>query len=213
MIKLNVFGGYLLLAALIIISSCSKDDDSDNNNNANTNPPTEELTAESDPQVHMVIDGETIVQVGRNSFSSGHLLNADSSDWSWGFAIMDETLSVNYFSMDKGYLQGQTGWYADDQTFNDYFTPGPQVFTMDHQDTDGVILRHEDEDGVYWNTSWGTGDQAESSFVITEVIEYTELNGDAAVKIKAEFNCTFYNEAGESKTATNGVVVGRIRNM
>ncbi len=80
-------------------------------------------------------------------------------------------------------------------------------FGSERTRTDGVQIAWTDGSGKRWCSSWGSGDQAGSSFKVTEHtrIEYQigqPLGG--RYNSKGTFNCTLYDAQGNSMPVTNG---------
>ncbi|NEM97002.1 hypothetical protein [Pontibacter burrus] len=73
---------------------------------------------------------------------------------------------------------------------------------------DGVVIRYTDIDGKVWSTDYGTADQNNSSFMVTDVNVNT-ADKKSLMLVTAEFNCTLYDEAGSQIQITNGKVVSR----
>lgn len=73
---------------------------------------------------------------------------------------------------------------------------------------DGVIIRYTDIYGKVWSTEYGTADQANSNFVLTDVEENT-MDDASEMLATAEFNCTLYDGDGNRITVTNGKIVSR----
>ena len=72
--------------------------------------------------------------------------------------------------------------------------------------TNGAVVAYYDENGIYWQTE--TGPQTGSTFKVTELVS-NEV-GTSLKIFTAKFNCTLYNENGQSMKIQNGVIRGKL---
>lgn len=72
--------------------------------------------------------------------------------------------------------------------------------------TDGAVIMHVDDNGVFWSSQEGT-DQTGSTFQIVEHI--ANLDGWSKRISKATFSCKLYDGNGNMKVLTNGEFRGR----
>ncbi len=72
----------------------------------------------------------------------------------------------------------------------------------------GARIFFYDTNGVKWASDKASGDQAGSTFSVTE---YSDLAVEGSLKkIKANFSCKLYNDLGQVMTVSNGAFSGRI---
>lgn len=74
---------------------------------------------------------------------------------------------------------------------------------------DGALIEYIDSNGMIWSTDRGIPYQDESRFDITMVTDNED--DEFSVKIaEVEFECTLYNDLGDSIMVTSGVFLGRV---
>ena len=68
---------------------------------------------------------------------------------------------------------------------------------------DGVIINYTDDNNIKWSTATEQASQDGSSFTLEKFIDHkgTKL-------MEAKFNCTLFNEKGEAKKLSSGIVRG-----
>ena len=85
---------------------------------------------------------------------------------------------------------------------------GKRSYSSDEYVVDGVVVYYVDNDGIEWATDKGSAVQTNSSFAIVEHIDNTVDYYSEKIS-KAKFQCTLYNDSGESKSLANGEIRGR----
>ncbi|KAA9339957.1 hypothetical protein [Adhaeribacter soli] len=72
---------------------------------------------------------------------------------------------------------------------------------------DGVVIYFTDNNGKYWSSDLGTGNQSGSMFRIVE--HYPNSDGSSQMISKAQFSCNLYDGLGNVKTLMDGEAKGR----
>jgi hypothetical protein len=90
-------------------------------------------------------------------------------------------------------------------TFKDFFAPGDYPWVVFGHE--GVSLAWTDGKGINWSTYNIPGTQTESNFTIVSSENTPSLTG-YHIKVKAKFNCKFYDVNGNVITLSNGIYVG-----
>jgi len=88
------------------------------------------------------------------------------------------------------------------------YTFGRMTTTPETVSADGIVVAYTDVDGKVWRTDFGTGQQTNSNFRITDKVENT-ANGNWKYYVKAEFDCTLYDGEGNEIEVTDGKIVSR----
>ncbi len=195
----------LLIFGLAVLAGCKKD--SDNNS-------TPALTVDSAPQAKFKIDGtdvsvvETADITNSTSKSASLAIPPDSSSASYGTGFYDDANSTDVFGVDVGRLEF-LGNMPTDADFEALLL-GSKNYISDPDVFNGVALYYY-INGVKWATNLGTGIQTGSTFTFTDQKTQTSL-GFTNVTVLANFNCTLYDGAGNSKVVTDGVFVGAFEN-
>ncbi|MCB0713154.1 MAG: hypothetical protein KDD67_12560 [Ignavibacteriae bacterium] len=120
-----------------------------------------------------------------------------------GIPVLDST-NTFYFSFIKNYDKRIT----NDDDYDLMIRKGSTSFGSEADEKDGVEIRWVDANGKSWSTAYGSGNQANSSFVITKKvkIEYPQpwLGDRILYEIEGTFSCTLYDSSGNSMQVTEG---------
>jgi hypothetical protein len=205
---------YLLFASLIIFSaSCTKDD---NDDGVNYGTPHQDTTSvDSLWHFSMDIDGITVSGM-EDSTIEGEWHNSqvdntapDSSIKNYGSAFVDMVTFMPILDVNRN-GQKFLGLYMPDSLVGPYFTPGTYNFSIENEP--GVSIHWMDSTGTMWGTDLGVADQTGSEFTIEASQQDTSFT-DYTIKVRAHFNCTFYNSNnGDTKSVTNGEYTGSFQN-
>lgn len=155
-------------------------------------------------QVSIVLD----VNGGESSNSKQSSINCDAGNPSASTIIYGFNMGnggTQSFMLDKGKLNlGFCENTPSDATFLSFFTTGTYTFSKNAEN--GFELGWNDGTQL-WSTSKGSADQTGSSIKITQTGS-EEIWGEFYVNVNGTFNCKLYNDAGASKTLTNGKFIG-----
>ncbi|MDP2386746.1 MAG: hypothetical protein Q8M29_10275 [Bacteroidota bacterium] len=172
------------------------------------------LSASTPLQVTYTLDGTNYTYTDGSNFEMAANGSAISFTGSTGTAnykaYFVNNLSGNiHFYLEKGSLifNGTSG-IAPNSNFDSFFPNGSVPYGsitgngLDlFVDVGGFVFRSEN------------GSQAGSTFAITDTLTQN-ISGTHYVKFKATFACKVYDSNGQNmKTITNGLVVGRFKNM
>lgn len=208
----------VLLAGLLPIVGCS-DSPTDGDNNSGNSP--EAIT--SDYYIQAKVDGKyktvqsktinptTEMGMGHSShegtLTDGYLVSHttffSTVSVSMAGPVIDrtETFSITFVGVfdENPY---------DDEDYDPLIRKGSMPFGSDDAEIDGVEIRWIDANDKEWSTAFGSGDQNGSTFQVTseETIEYPQpwLGPYVLYKVKGTFNCTLYDDAGNSMNVTDG---------
>jgi hypothetical protein len=198
-----------------LLSACSSEDDTnDPNNNNNNNNNNTEVTVDSPVQLTGMLENSAIDYNTDQGYLygvgwGGSVSWEDTSEFTFRSVITGMDYTETLFTMSIGTCRVPDGGYPTTEDFTSFFSTGAKEYTFGAND--GVLLTLY-INGVEWTTSNGSGDQTGSSFVVDD-FKVDEQFGKTFVKLKATFNCVFYNGIGSSKTFTNGVFVGRFEEV
>ncbi|MCF8298105.1 MAG: hypothetical protein K9J13_11210 [Saprospiraceae bacterium] len=84
----------------------------------------------------------------------------------------------------------------------DMFVVGNYPFGSEDDEIDGVSIMYVDTASEYWATDNDVAIQTGSLFDLTTRTPYVDEN--TQIKVTGEFNCTLYDDYGNSMTLTNG---------
>jgi len=101
-------------------------------------------------------------------------------------------------SIHIGTLYVPGGGRPTDEQFYAFYKTGAIKYSIEAKD--GIEIGFEDENGIFWSSN---GDQTGSSFSVTKITE-EKLWGAVYVNFEATFNCTLYDENGNSMKLLNG---------
>lgn len=159
------------------------------------------------------IDGVAYIQYATydNGYIPGSGLNGtDDVDFSASIDYINdiEPPGTTGFFVSKGVMHNYLT--ASDAAFKAFFPVGDIAYApAGPLRGDGIIIGWKDENGAYWTTTSGTGDQTGSSFKILGVKDGYDLTGTYYIEVKMEFECKLYNEnTGEEKKLTKGEMTG-----
>jgi hypothetical protein len=113
-----------------------------------------------------------------------------------------------YMSVSKGLFIGSLS--ATEETFKNYFLAGDYLYTTPGS-YEGIDIYWVDKNAKEWHSSSSPGTQTGSNFSITSAEAYHDILGSYVVKFTATFNCTLYDDAGNSIKLTNGKFVGEFQ--
>lgn len=122
-----------------------------------------------------------------------------------------QPLNTTSIEINKGLFNNYLS--STNAQFKAFFNPGDYPYTtgpegQEYINGNGVYIMWMDKQGSLWSTSFGSHDQAGSTFQILSVVD----DADPVhyyVRVKAVFKCKLYKEAtGEMKQVTNGEFVG-----
>lgn len=99
-------------------------------------------------------------------------------------------------------------FYVIAEDFPTAFTSGNYNYRDDSGNIDGsleIFVEYRDENEVYWSTTLGP-QSTDASFAVTESGETTSTQyfSEQMVEVKCTFECTLYNEDGDSLELSNG---------
>lgn len=192
---------------LVLTSACKKDDNDDDDNN---NP--FEVTINSYPQFSGMIDGAEISYNSTNGYGLGFGADQDIDTNDLTTASYDAYLTPSendttpLFQVSLGTLSFQNGTLTNNQ-FANLFQVGDYPYSIDA--LNGVEIYWRDQNDTLWSTSFGTANQVGNVFTLTDKQVEPDLQGTGyyAVKAKMTFNCTLYDNSGNSKALTDGIFV------
>lgn len=205
---------FMLFLSGIVLSSCKKEEPTPTTETETPDSTPAPVTASSSPQFSGKIDGASV------SYVSGYYVDWESngnvstvtgepSTFIYGFGVIDSNFEP-VISIKKGTLTLPNGWYPTNSEFAAFFPVGDSSYDPLLQN--GVEVFMVDNLGVEWSTKNGSADQTGSTFKILERVEGT-FNGDYQVKVKISLSCKLYDNSGNVKTLTEGIMVGSFANM
>lgn len=165
------------------------------------------VVADSNFYFKATIDGKEVnFQYGKNGYKHG----AGYGSQSYG---SDEFLEQSFGLYVEGginntggatiYKHFPNGLESCDE-IKDMFVVGTYSYGDENNWVDGAQVYYDDENGTRWATDQGTKDQTGSKFEITEQIEGG--NDYSEETTTAKFNCTLYDNNGNSMILTNGTI-------
>lgn len=210
-------GAFLALAALctaLTMSACSDNSPTDNDDDGQGTPITAQYyiqatmngktvtyqtSALSNGQIGQAMNGSTTSDGPKVSVIQEYAFN--KATYANGDFVVDTLADCPRITLIKNF--DDTPY---DEELDELISPTMQ-FGNERTRTDGVQIAWTDGNGKRWCSSWGSGDQAGSSFTVTEhtKIEYQigqPLGG--RYNSKGTFNCTLYDAQGNSMTVKNG---------
>lgn len=149
-----------------------------------------------DPKDFVIGDGVSpyYAYLGSNSEVGG---KENHSSYSYESSVIsdrnDETLEISI-----GSLRIPEGEYPQNSSFFELFRKISTV--ADSEPYKEIRISYYDKYGNLWTTE---GNQLNSNFSITELEEGIVFN-TAVVVLEADFDCTLYDEKGQSMTLRNG---------
>ncbi|HEY1040998.1 MAG TPA: hypothetical protein VGF30_16400 [Bacteroidia bacterium] len=165
-----------------------------------------QVTYQADGTSYTYTDGSNM-EVQSNGSAISFSGNTGSANYK---AYFVNNLSGNiHFYLEKGILTftGTSG-IAPNSNFDAFFPIGAVPYGSS---TGNGIDMHFGINGLLYTTD--NGSQTGSVFTITDTLSQN-ISGTHYVKFKATFSCKAYDSNGQNmKTITNGVVVGRFKNM
>lgn len=198
---------------MISFSSCKKKDSNTTNNSNSSGAPT--ITSNYYFQAN--IDGSWVTYQHNNTTLFAGL---GSTTYSVGDTIkgyMELSGITDFAEINGGGITAigvNKMFELDSLDLFNLFASGSRSYGIFHSDstpvkfTSGVTVTIL-ENGKYWSTDLGTGNQTGSSFTITEFID-NNIDFVSEKIVSASFNCKLYDGLGNSKTVTNGKYRGRV---
>ncbi len=150
------------------------------------------------------INGTPYNQSVTNSASVQSISGVNGTDDVIIYAGIINHVGGTSLSISKGLMHNFTT--ATQTDLKNFFAPGSYDYSINAQN--GVQLSWQDSTSKIWSTSFGTGDQTGSNFNIVSVKDDPDASGKYYVKVKATFNCTFYDDLGSVLPVVNGEMVG-----
>lgn len=204
---------FMLFLSGIVLSSCKKEEPTPTTETETPDPTPAPVTASSSPQFTGKIDGASVSYVSSYyvDWESGGTVAAvpDPSYFEYGFGVIDANFEP-VISIKKGTLTVPTSGYPTNDQFGAFFPLGDCNYDATLQN--GVEVFMVDNLGVTWSTKNGSADQTGSTFKILERVA-GEFNGDFLVKVKVSVSCKLYDNSGNVKTLTEGIIVGSFANI
>lgn len=207
--KSKRFAALLLMCCAVGFSSCDKEE---------TTPQTETEVDLGNARFYFIADmnGKTLIlPEGKDGYESHALayepmrvsgcVDRQAMRLAKG-AELKKSLEVSFIKRAENCItdcsQVQDMYKVGTYTFGKLQTVPAEVVV------DGVVIRYTDVNGKIWSTDFGTGNQAGSSFRITEHTNNTSDSRSQKVTT-AEVNCKLYDGSGEEILLTNGKIVSR----
>ncbi len=193
---------YLIFIISTILSSCKKDEATPANNSQTTSTLANthfKFSLDMDGQHYSAEDGLNGYYNYTFAFdqASGNLIS-----WTnYSIFSNSDTNSV-IFEIIRSKLKGISDPMNVDD-FRQFFYPGNHNFSTNPDS--GIVIVF----GTNSTTSYSSGlssDQTGSRFLVTDTITETDVMGPY-YKFKAIFNCNLYDQLGNQKVITNGMVV------
>jgi len=195
---------FLFILPLVALISCDKEKDEE-----------EEMSLPAAAYYFQgEIEGETVsFEQARDGFYSG-------TTSSGGFAAegdvqaKDGTLIAKidladleaegpYFAIDvRKTFPGQSSVDIEDRMT--MYEKNVYDYSSEEGEEDGVVISYTEDGDKLWYSSWGS--QTNSMFEITEVVE--NASSDSFLIFAATFNCTLYDNEGNSMELKNGTYRG-----
>jgi hypothetical protein len=193
----NLF--YLSILFIVVMAGCKKKTaPNPATNQTTTNNPT------SSASYYLVFyDGTNAVKLEQ---SIGGIYNGVESSGSINYYVTGGIFDVleNYTPTYKGGISfGKNyGTFPDVGTVYNSFSTGANSYGHQTPQTAGFIIGYEDANNVLWSTDNGVGTQTGSIVNISSISAYSSLA--TSYLVQGTFNCTVYDQNGNSKTLTNG---------
>lgn len=201
---------FILLISCLIFASCKKEEPTPTTETETPDPTPAPVTASSSPQFSGKIDGVDFNYTNAyydSYLSETYVSSGEPSTFAYGFTIVNANSGAN-LSIKKGRLTLPNGGFPSNSEFASFFTVGESGYDPFLQN--GVEVFMYDNLGVEWSTGNGSADQTGSTFKILEsVIDESDI--DYLVKAKLSVSCKLYDESGNVKTLTDGIIVGSFR--
>jgi hypothetical protein len=194
----------IYLFGLIIVSSCQQEEIEPN--------PSPNTPVNNNYFISYHMDGVTFTeengvggyQIGYSNGSSidgqNNAISVDPGSGFYNFDNSSEHSSGISFKNNDFVLSEYSSDYAG--ALMTIFTVGQHTFNAENDAAQGVEF-YFSKNGVMWSSDVAI-QPLESNFEVTESVASTDQLGTDERKVKGEFNCTIFNEAGVSKVVTNG---------
>lgn len=197
---------FILFVLLSVLSSCKKDED---------NP-----APNADFYFTGTIDGQAIsflvpqTPTSINDYGSGPALGSSSDGVTF---VYQQGFNITNIESQPEIQVGLIEVFNVEATIDNFlnmfsiksYNYGKFAGTSDS--VDGAFVSYTDSNGTFWTSYNGSGEQTSSTFEVTEYID----NSDAASNIFTgkkiatfRFNCTLYDNAGNSIQVQDGVLRG-----
>ncbi|MCB9231526.1 MAG: hypothetical protein H6581_07685 [Bacteroidia bacterium] len=127
------------------------------------------------------------------------------------FMVITDTIKIQEVSGTK--------YFISPEDLRAVFVKGPQGYSSDICEIEGVEVSWYDPNQVKWSTSWsecgvqkpiGMPPYDDFNFEITEIREAPNDRRQREIKLKIDFDCTLYNANGDSVRLENGKFDGPI---
>lgn len=173
-----------------------------------TATPAESFDITAEPKFSATIDGSSVTFTNNTSLISisNAAIVGNGSGGNGGSSFkfgcdFSNTQGTQAFNITKGTILVPWGGNYEQDQFETFFKAETVPYTVNRQ---GMELSYLSKGVVYRSD---LGDQTGSSFVL-QAVDYKEVEGEYNVKFAATFNCTLYDEDGNSIEVTNGKAVG-----
>lgn len=128
----------------------------------------------------------------------------------WDFTTSGSLLaypSLFGLTVTRGTLRAREGDPIPEDDFAQLFAVGQYPITSNAEN--GFEIRFVDKNGTEWSSSYIGADQSNSQFEILEVVTglVEIVEEEFTVKIKARYNCTLFDQAGESKESSGTMIL------
>ena len=120
-----------------------------------------------------------------------------------------EPLGATRFVIGKGLLYNYSSATFTD--FKNFFAPGSFSYAAPGS-LNGITIEWKDPNNKIWKSNNAPGTQTGSNFTINSSEEFIFI-GVTMVKVDAVFNCTLYDDAGNSIVVTNGKYLGAFEQL
>jgi hypothetical protein len=205
----NLF--YLSVLCLLAFAGCKKKSDPSPANNTTTNNTQNQTgTTNNDPTstatYYLVFfDGANSIKLEQ---SVGGIYNGSESSGGLSFIETGGVFDVleNYAPIYKGNITfGKNyGTFPDRGMVYNAFSTGANTYGHETAQTTGFIMGYKDANNVFWSTNYGVGTQSGSAVNISSISTYNANSLVQTYDVQGTFNCTVYDQNGNSKTLTNG---------
>jgi hypothetical protein len=204
-----------LVLAIFTLSSCKKDEEPEPTPQPDPvlpQPWDQTFSLSSSEYFKATMNGSIVQKGGDGSAGWMVSLGTNSPSHVTYSGILSDSEGEYLASVSIGRLIIPQGGYPTDNITRSYTKKGTYTYgipDLPSTSTFNSEVQYKDPAGVYWSTSFGSGAQTGSSFMITDTLHTAMADGSKAVKFKATFNCTLYNMAASaSMSVTNGSFVG-----
>ena len=201
---MNYFKSILSIFSLVVILSSCKKDESINTTNGLQNTST---LSNTHFQVSLNLDGQHYyAEDGLNGYYNiSFSLDHDTANFiNWiNFSMFGngDTSSLVFDIIRNKLKPLATPMNVDD--FRQLFHPGNHNYSTSPDS--GMVIAFGPGTGINYMSNFNS-DQAGSSFLITDTLTESDIMGPY-FKFKAIFNCKVYDQSGNSKVISNGIVV------